>query len=54
MIGTTDIGEANDPGLGDRLARLDGLTQEEVRMAGAQGLKATYAVQSRSSSNGPI
>jgi len=36
------------------LAGLDGLTQDEVRMAVAQGLKAPYAVQSRSSSNSPI
>ena len=28
----------------DALARLDQLTQEEVRMAAAQGLKATHAV----------
>ena len=36
MIGRTDIE--------DGLARLDQLTQEEVRMAAAQGLKATHAV----------
>ena len=28
----------------DALVRLDRLTQEEVRMAAAQGLKATHAV----------
>jgi hypothetical protein len=31
-------------GIEDALARLDLLTQEEVRMAAAQGLKATHAV----------
>jgi len=36
VIGRTDIE--------DGLARLDQLTQEEVRMAAAQGLKATHAV----------
>ena len=35
-MGRTDIDDA--------LARLDWLTQEEVRMAAAQGLKATHAV----------
>ena len=36
VIGRTDTEDA--------LARLDRLTQEEVRMAAAQGLKATHAV----------
>ena len=36
VIGRTDIEDA--------LARLDQLTQEEVRMAAAQSLKATHAV----------
>ena len=36
-MGRTDIEDA--------LARLDQLTQEEVRMAAAQGLKATCAVR---------
>jgi O-acetylhomoserine/O-acetylserine sulfhydrylase-like pyridoxal-dependent enzyme len=36
VIGRTDIE--------DGLARLDRLTQEEARMAAAQGLKATHAV----------
>ena len=36
MVGRTDIE--------DSLARLDRLTQEEVRMTAAQGLKATHAV----------
>ena len=36
VIGRTDMEDA--------LARLDRLTQEEVRMAAAQGLKATHAV----------
>ena len=36
MIGRVDIEDA--------LARLDRLTQEEVRMAAVQGLKATHAV----------
>ena len=36
VIGRTDMDDA--------LARLDRLTQEEVRMAAAQGLKATRAV----------
>ena len=36
MVGRTDIE--------DSLARLDLLTQEEVRMAAAQSLKATHAV----------
>ena len=39
MVGRTDIE--------DLLARLDLLTQEEVRMAAAQGLKATHAVRDR-------
>ena len=33
--------------LGDALGRLDRLTQEEARMAAAQGLKATRDVDSR-------
>ena len=36
MVGRADVE--------DSLARLDRLTQEEVRMAAAQGLKATQAV----------
>jgi len=36
VMGMTDMEDA--------LARLDQLTQEEVRMAAAQGLKATHAV----------
>ena len=36
VIGATDMEDA--------LSRLDRLTQEEVRMAAAQGLKATHAV----------
>ena len=36
MVGRADIEDA--------LARLDRLTQEEVRMAAAQGLKATHVV----------
>ena len=36
MVGRTDIEDA--------LARLDRLTQEEARMAAAQGLKATHEV----------
>ena len=39
VVGRTDIE--------DSLARLDFLTQEEVRMAAAQGLKATHAVRDR-------
>ena len=36
MVGKTDIEDA--------LTRLDHLTQEEARMAAAQGLKATHEV----------
>ena len=39
VIGKTDIEDA--------LARLDRLTQEEVRMAAAQGLKATHSVHDK-------
>jgi hypothetical protein len=39
VVGRTDIE--------DSLVRLDLLTQEEVRMAAAQGLKATHAVHDK-------
>ena len=39
LVGRTDIEDA--------LGRLDRLTQEEVRMAAAQGLKATHEVDSK-------
>ena len=39
LVGRTDIEDA--------LGRLDRLTQDEARMAAAQGLKATHEVDSR-------
>ena len=39
LVGRTDLEDA--------LGRLDRLTQEEARMAAAQGLKATYGVDSK-------
>ena len=39
LIGRTDIEDA--------LGRLDRLTQDEVRMAAAQGLKATHEVEDK-------
>jgi hypothetical protein len=39
LVGRTDIEDA--------LVRLDGLTQDEVRMAAAQGLKATHEVDDK-------
>ena len=39
LVGRTDIEDA--------LGRLDGLTQDEARMAAAQGLKATHEVDSK-------
>ena len=39
LVGRTDIEDA--------LGRLDRLTQDEVRMAAAQGLKATHEVDNR-------
>jgi hypothetical protein len=39
LVGRTD--------LEDGLGRLDRLTQEEARMAAAQGLKATHSVDSK-------
>jgi len=39
VVGSTNIE--------DSLARLDRLTQEEVRMAAAQGLKATHSVHDK-------
>ena len=39
LVGRTDIEDA--------LGRLDRLTQDEVRMAAAQGLKATHDVDDR-------
>ena len=39
LMGRTDIKDA--------LGRLDRLTQEEARMAAAQGLKATHGVNSK-------
>ena len=39
LVGRTDIEDA--------LGRLDRLTQDEVRMAAAQGLKATHEVDDR-------
>ena len=39
LVGRTDIEDA--------LGRLDRLTQEEVRMAAAQGLKATHQVDNK-------
>lgn len=39
LMGRTDIKDA--------LGRLDRLTQEEVRMAAAQGLKATHEVDDK-------
>ena len=39
LVGRTDIEDA--------LVRLDGLTQDEVRMAAAQGLKATHEVDGK-------
>jgi len=39
LVGRTDIEDA--------LGRLDQLTQEEVRMAAAQGLKATHEVDEK-------
>jgi hypothetical protein len=39
LIGRTDIEDA--------LSRLDRLTQEEVRMAAAEGLKATHGVDNK-------
>ena len=39
LVGRADIGDA--------LGRLDRLTQDEVRMAAAQGLKATHEVDEK-------
>ena len=39
LVGRTDIEDA--------LGRLDGLTQDEARMAAAQGLKATHDVDNK-------
>ena len=39
LVGRTDIEDA--------LRQLDGLTQDEARMAAAQGLKATHEVDAR-------
>jgi hypothetical protein len=39
LVGRTDIEDA--------LGRLDGLTQDEARMAAAQGLKATHEVDNK-------
>ena len=39
LVGRTDIEDA--------LGRLDQLTQDEVRMAAAQGLKATHGVDNK-------
>jgi len=39
LVGRTDIEDA--------LGRLDRLTQDEVRMAAAEGLKATHEVDSK-------